>query len=159
MFRIGSGWDRHRYETGGKFVLGGVHFAEASVGMVGHSDADALSHAITDAILGAAGQGDIGQHFPDTDPQWKGADSLILLKKSWDLVARLGFKIANIDTTVICEEPRIAPRNREIREVLAHCLELPVELISVKATRGEGLGPEGRVECLTAMATVLLEKK
>ena len=163
MFRIGNGWDRHlledRPESGGGFILGGVKFPESPVYMVGHSDADALCHAITDALLGAAAIGDIGQLFPDTDPQWKGADSLELLKQAWNLVAAKGCTLANIDATIICEQPQIAPRALKIRKTLAEALGLATDQVSVKATRGEGLGPEGRGECLTAQATVLLEKK
>ena len=163
MFRIGNGWDRHRLEdrlqTRGEFILGGVSFPESTVGLVGHSDADALCHSITDALLGAAALGDIGQHFPDTDPQWKGANSLELLKKVWNLVAAKGYTLSNVDATIICEQPLIAPRVLEIRKTLAETLGLSTDQISVKATRGEGLGPEGRGECLTAQAAILLEKK
>ena len=158
MNRIGQGWDRHRLVTGRPFILGGVTFPEAELGLLGHSDADALCHAITDAILGAAALGDIGQHFPDTDSRWEGADSIVLLQKAWNLVAGAGFQLGNIDATVICEQPKIAPRSLEIRQNLARALDLPLDCISLKATRGEGLGPEGRGECLTAQAIVLLEK-
>ncbi len=158
MLRIGQGWDRHRLVAGRPFILGGVTFSEAEMGLLGHSDADALCHAITDAFLGAAALGDIGQHFPDTDPRWKGADSIVLLQSAWALVAGAGFQLGNIDATVICEQPKIAPRSLEIRQNLARALDLPLDRISLKATRGEGLGPEGRGECLTAQAIVLLEK-
>jgi 2-C-methyl-D-erythritol 2,4-cyclodiphosphate synthase len=158
MFRIGSGWDRHRFAEGRKFVLGGVEFPEAEKGLLGHSDADALSHAICDAMLGAMALGDIGQHFPDTDPRWKDAHSLVFLKEARHLIAKSGYKLVNVDATVICEEPKINPRSLEIRESLAAVLELPVGQVSVKATRGEGMGPEGRGECLTVQAVVLLEK-
>ncbi len=159
MFRIGSGWDRHRFAPGRKFVLGGVEFSEAEQGLLGHSDADALSHAICDAILGAAALGDIGQHFPDTDPRWKGADSLLFLREARRLVADQGYLVANVDATVICEQPRIGPRSLEMRAALAGALEISVDQVSVKATRGEGAGPEGRGECLTVQAVALLEKK
>lgn len=159
MFRIGNGWDRHRLQAGENFILGGVSFPESPFGLVGHSDADALCHAISDALLGAAALGDIGQHFPDTDPRWKGADSLELLKQVWNLVQAKGYTLSNVDATVICEQPRIAPRSLEIRESLAKALALAIDQVSVKATRGEGLGPEGRGECLTAMAAIILEKK
>ena len=158
MFRIGNGWDRHRFEADRKFILGGVHFPESKQGLAGHSDADALCHAITDALLGAAALGDIGQHFPDTDPKYKGANSIKLLQQAWNLVAAQGFTLANVDATVICEHPRIAPRVNEIRQSLDEALGLAIDQVSVKATRGEGVGPEGRGECLTAQAVVLLEK-
>jgi 2-C-methyl-D-erythritol 2,4-cyclodiphosphate synthase len=158
MVRIGQGWDRHRLVADRPFILGGVTFPEAELGLLGHSDADALCHAITDALLGAAALGDIGQHFPDTDPRFAGADSIVLLQKAWNLVAGAGFQLGNIDATVICEQPKIAPRSLEIRQNLARALDLPLDCISLKATRGEGLGPEGRGECLTAQAIVLLEK-
>lgn len=156
--RIGQGWDRHRLVPERRCVLGGVVFPECPVGPLGHSDGDAVCHAVIDALLGAAGLGDIGRHFPDTDPQWAGADSLVLLAQAWRLVVKAGFRLQNVDCTVITEAPKIAPRAAEMAQVLADILDLDVDRVSVKATRGEGLGPEGRGECVTVQAIALLEK-
>jgi 2-C-methyl-D-erythritol 2,4-cyclodiphosphate synthase len=139
-------------------VLGGVVFADCPVGPVGHSDGDALCHAVADAVLGAAGLDDIGTHFPDTDPAWSGADSHELLRRAWALVASRGWVLGNLDTTLIAEQPQVAPRREEIVLRLADALGSAPERISVKATRGEGLGPEGRGECVTALAVALLER-
>ena len=157
MMRIGLGWDRHRLEAGRPCMLGGLHFADNPLGPVGHSDGDAVCHAVIDALLGAAGLGDIGTHFPDTDPRWAGADSVDLLARTWGLVAGAGFRLCNIDLTIITESPMIGPRRDEMRARLAAVLEVGVDQVSVKATRGEGLGPEGRQECLTVQAIALLE--
>jgi 2-C-methyl-D-erythritol 2,4-cyclodiphosphate synthase len=156
MTRIGQGWDRHRLEAGRRCVLGGVDFATCPVGPVGHSDGDAVCHAVTDAVLGAAGLGDIGRHFPDTDPAWAGADSLDLLARAWALVRSEGFALGNVDLTVITEEPKIAPEAARMEENLARALGCDPGRVSVKATRGEGLGPEGRGECVTVQAVALL---
>ncbi len=155
-FRIGQGWDRHALIEGRPCILGGVLFAECNVGPKGHSDGDALVHALIDALLGAAGLGDIGGLFPDTDPRWAGADSLDLLARSWQLVQEKSYRIENVDCTIITEIPKISPRAGSMREKLAEVLGVGANQISIKATRGEGLGPEGRSECVTAMATVLL---
>ena len=159
MTRIGQGWDRHPLAAGRPCVLGGVRFADCPVGPVGHSDGDALCHAVADAVLGAAGLGDIGAHFPDTDPAHAGADSLELLRKAWNLVAARGYRLGNVDCTVITERPLLAPRVPEMRAALAGALDAAPEQVSVKATRGEGLGPEGRGECVTALVVALLERK
>jgi len=159
MARIGQGWDRHPLAAGRACVLGGVLFPDCPVGPVGHSDGDAVCHAVTDAVLGAAGLGDIGAHFPDTDPALAGADSVLLLRRAWTLVADAGWRIGNLDCTVITEQPRLAPRIDEMRAVLATALGTEPARVSVKGTRGEGLGPEGRGECVTAMAVVILERK
>jgi 2-C-methyl-D-erythritol 2,4-cyclodiphosphate synthase len=156
MTRIGQGWDRHRLAAGRRCVLGGVAFPDCPVGPVGHSDGDAVCHAVTDAVLGAAGLGDIGRHFPDTDPAWAGADSLDLLARAWALVGAEGYAIGNVDLTVIAEEPRIAPAAARMEENLARALGCDPGRVSVKATRGEGLGPEGRGECVTVQAVALL---
>lgn len=158
MFRIGQGWDRHPLQAGRRCVLGGVHFAGCPVGPLGHSDGDAVCHALTDAVLGAAGLGDIGRHFPDTDSRWAGADSVQLLRRAWNLVGAAGFKLGNADLVIITETPHIAPRAEEMRATLAAALDADIGQVSVKATRGEGLGPEGRGECVTVQAVVLLEK-
>lgn len=159
MFRIGQGWDRHPLQDGQRCVLGGVEFTDAAAGPVGHSDADVVCHAITDALLGAACLGDIGQHFPDTAAAYAGADSLALLVRAWNLVTEKGFQLGNIDVTIITEAPAIAPRSLEMRQKLATALAVQVDQISLKATRGEGLGPEGRRECITVQAIALLEAK
>jgi 2-C-methyl-D-erythritol 2,4-cyclodiphosphate synthase len=156
MYRIGQGWDRHPLESGRRCILGGVEFQDSPVGPVGHSDADAVCHAITDAILGAASLGDIGSHFPDTDSRWAGANSLELLREAVRLVQGKGFRVANVDCTVITEQPVIAPQSAAMRDALAGALQIPPDRVSVKATRGEGLGPEGRGECVTVQAVALL---
>ncbi len=159
MHRIGQGWDRHRLAAGRPCVLGGVEFAECPVGPAGHSDGDALCHAVTDAVLGAAGLGDIGAMFPDTDPAWAGADSLELLRRAWARVREAGWRLGNLDATVIAEQPLLAPRRAEIAGRLADALDAAPERVGVKGTRGEGLGPEGRGECITAWAVVLLVRE
>ncbi len=156
MFRVGLGYDRHPLVAGRPCILGGVCFDAQARGLGGHSDADVVTHAIIDALLGAAGLDDIGTHFPDTDPAWAGADSLDLLRRVLAMVAAAGFRVGNVDCTVIAEEPRIAPRRAEMRATLAAALGLPIAAVNVKATRGEGLGPEGRGECITAQAIVFL---
>lgn len=157
MFRIGQGWDRHPLAEGRRCILGGVEFPECPVGPVGHSDGDAVCHAVSDALLGAAGLGDIGRHFPDTDPRWEGADSLELLREVVGLVHAAGLTIGNVDCTVITEKPAIAPRADAMREALAGALQTASEQVSIKATRGEGFGPEGRGECVTVQAIALLQ--
>jgi 2-C-methyl-D-erythritol 2,4-cyclodiphosphate synthase len=157
MIRIGQGWDRHPLEEGRRCVLGGVEFVDSPVGPVGHSDGDAVCHAIADALLGAAALGDIGSHFPDTDPRWAGADSLEILRKVARMVQDAGFHLNNVDCTVITEKPKIAPGVAAMQDALSVALDVPVDRVSVKATRGEGLGPEGRGECMTVQAVALLE--
>jgi len=156
MYRIGQGWDRHPLAAGRKCILGGVEFQDCPVGPVGHSDGDAVCHAVTDALLGAASLGDIGRHFPDTDPRWAGANSLELLREAVRLVRGAGFRVANVDCTVITEQPAIAPQAAAMQDSLAGAVQIAPDRISVKATRGEGLGPEGRGECVTVQAVVLL---
>jgi len=156
-FRVGIGWDRHPLAPGHTCILGGVHFDTSPVGPVGHSDGDAVCHAFGDALLGAAGLGDIGQHFPDTDPQWAGADSLELLGRMVDMVQGAGYRVGNADCTVITEQPRIAPRAADMRDRLAPVLGIDSRDVSIKATRGEGVGPEGRQECITVVAVVMIE--
>lgn len=156
--RIGQGWDRHPLVAGRPCILGAIHFPDSPVGPLGHSDGDAVCHALTDALLGAAALGDIGSHFPDDDPSYKDADSAELLRQAWNLVAGRGFALSNADITIITEQPRIAPMVEAMRERLASVLQASVDQISIKATRGEGMGPEGRGECVTAMAVVLLQE-
>jgi len=137
-------------------VLGGVFFDDCPVGPVGHSDGDAICHAVTDAVLGAAGLGDIGSHFPDTDPAWAAADSIELLQRAWALVTAGGWALGNLDVTAITEQPLLAPRRGEMAKRLADTLGTSPNHISIKGTRGEGVGPEGRGECVTVLAIVLL---
>lgn len=158
MIRVGHSFDRHPLVPGRPCILAGVAFDEMSVGPAGHSDADVVAHAVIDALLGAAGLADIGTHFPDTDPQYAGADSLGLLRRAVGLIEKAGFRIGNVDCTVIAEAPKVAPRRDEMRANLAAAMRIRVDQVNVKATRGEGLGPEGRGECLTAMAVALLER-
>jgi 2-C-methyl-D-erythritol 2,4-cyclodiphosphate synthase len=152
--RIGEGFDIHPFSTdpNRKLVLGGVHIAD-SPGLVGHSDADAISHAITDALFGASGLGDIGQHFPDTDPAWKGADSIRLLAAAVGLVRAEGWRISNVDSTVVLEMPKLAPYRMAIVDRLTEVVGAPV---SVKAKRAEQLGSLGRREGIAVFAVALL---
>jgi 2-C-methyl-D-erythritol 2,4-cyclodiphosphate synthase len=159
MYRIGQGWDRHRLAAGRRCILGGVEFPDSPLGPVAHSDGDAVCHAISDALLGALCLGDIGHHFPDTDPQYAGADSVALLGRVRGLVAARGFAVVNVDCTIITEEPRIAPHAAAMQSILARALGVEPDRVSVKATRGEGVGPEGRSECLTVQAVALLQAK
>jgi 2-C-methyl-D-erythritol 2,4-cyclodiphosphate synthase len=149
--RTGLGYDCHRFEAGRRLVLGGVEVPHTH-GLAGHSDADVLTHAIIDALLGAGALGDIGQHFPDTDERFRDADSLELLRTTVQLLARSGYEVVNVDATVIIEHPRIAPLREQIRASLAHALGLELDRVSVKATRGEGMGFVGREEGAAAMA-------
>ena len=154
-FRIGEGWDSHALVSGRPLVLGGVTIAH-SHGLQGHSDADALLHAITDALLGAAGLGDIGTHFSDTDPRFEGADSLTLLGITGQLVGEAGYVVVNIDSTVVAEAPRMAPHIPLMRERIALCLGLSAAQVNVKAKTAEGLGPAGERRSIEARASCLL---
>ncbi len=153
--RIGNGFDVHAFAAGRPLVLGGVTIAHPR-GLLGHSDADVLLHAICDAILGALARGDIGAHFPDTDPRWKGADSRALLRHVAALMREDGLAVANLDTTLIAQAPKLAPHVPAMRANIAQDLGCAVESISVKATTTEGLGFAGREEGIAALATVLL---
>lgn len=154
--RIGLGYDLHRLEAGRPLIIGGVRIPY-EFGLMGHSDADVLAHAITDALLGAAALGNIGQHFPDDDPAYKDADSLHLLSASHDLVKRAGYRVVNIDSNIVAQRPKLNPHIDMIREKLAVCLGIEVGDISVKAKTNETVGPEGRGEAISAQAIVLLE--
>ena len=156
MFRIGTGFDVHRLVPGRRLVLCGVEF-EFPFGLFGHSDADAPTHALMDALLGAAALGDIGHLFPDTDPEWEGADSIRLLEAVVALLRGKGWRVVNADVTILAEAPKIAPRVQEMRERLAAPLGVPVDAVSVKATTMEKLGPIGAREGIAAQAVVLLE--
>jgi len=155
--RIGQGIDVHQLVEGRPFWLGGIQVPH-SKGALGHSDADVLLHAISDALLGAAGLGDIGKHFPDTDAKWKGADSKVLLRKVFHLIQEQGWSISNIDASLLLEKPKIAPYIPEMRQVIAEILELQHEAVSIKATTNEKMGYVGREEGVTAFAVCLLWK-
>ena len=157
MFRIGVGYDSHRTVEGRRLMLGGEHIP-STVGLKGHSDGDALCHAVTDAILGAAAQGDIGQHFSDSDPQYRNADSLELLRRAVAVVRAAGFAIENVDAVVIAERPKLAPHIAQIRARLAAALEVPVDAVSVKGKTNEGMGEIGRGEGMAVHAVALLRK-
>lgn len=158
MLRIGQGYDVHRLTAGSRLKLGGVEIPH-SKGLLGHSDADVLLHAIMDALLGAAAQGDIGKHFPDSDPAYQGADSLQLLKKVYRLLANKGYKIVNIDATLILEQPRVAAYIPEMCDHIAAATHCDTEKISVKATSEEGLGFTGSKKGVAAMAVVLISRE
>ncbi len=153
--RIGQGYDLHRLVPGRPLILGGVTIPH-NKGLAGHSDADVLAHAITDALLGAATLGNIGQHFPDTDAQYKGADSLQLLRKAYLMVQDAGYRLGNVDTTIIAQEPKLNPHIQAMRTALADCLGVSLDAVSVKAKTNEGVGPEGHVEAISAHAVALL---
>jgi 2-C-methyl-D-erythritol 2,4-cyclodiphosphate synthase len=154
--RVGQGWDVHRIVTQRPLILGGVTIP-SEFGLAGHSDADVLSHAITDAILGAIAAGDIGMHFPDTDPKWKGAGSLRFLKHACELAAQAGFRVAHVDSTVILERPKLKDFRAAIRESLAKAMGIEVACVSVKFKTAEGVGPVGEGRSAEAQAVVLLE--
>ena len=156
MFRIGIGHDTHRLTEGLPLILGGVR-VESLRGAEGHSDADALSHAIADAILGALCEGDLGVHFPDRDPRWKDADSLDLLARVAWLAKGRGWRVVNMDATVMLERPRLRPYVEEMRERLAQTLNVDASCVSVKAKTGEGMDAVGHYEAVTVQAVVLLE--
>jgi 2-C-methyl-D-erythritol 2,4-cyclodiphosphate synthase len=155
--RIGEGWDTHALVQGRRLVLGGVEIAHTH-GLLGHSDADALCHAITDALFGAAALGDIGHHFPDTDPQYKGADSLALLAEAARRVRAAGWAIGNVDATVIAQAPKLAPHILAMRQRIGRALGVDLAQVSVKAKTAEGLGPVGRGEAMEARAVCLLAR-
>lgn len=153
--RTGLGWDTHRLAWGAPLTLGGVRIPSER-GLLGHSDADVLFHAVTDALLGAAALGDIGMLFPDSDPQWKGAASAVFLKEAARRVQQLGFAIANVDATVILERPKLAGHRAAIRESLARTLGIDVERVSVKFKTAEGVGPAGELRSAEAQAVVTI---
>jgi 2-C-methyl-D-erythritol 2,4-cyclodiphosphate synthase len=155
-FRIGNGFDVHAFAAGRRLVIGGVTIAHPK-GLAGHSDADVLLHAITDALLGALALGDLGRHFPDDDPRWKDVDSRVLVRHAAALVRERSFAVANIDSTVVAEAPKLAPHIAAMRANIAADLECDIERVSVKATTSDGLGFTGRGEGVAAFATVLLQ--
>ena len=156
-FRTGLGFDAHAFQEGRKLVLGGVQVPYAR-GLAGHSDADVLTHALMDALLGACGEKDIGEHFPDRDPAYQGISSLVLLEEVAGLLRERNYRVVNADCVIVAEEPRLAPYIQSMREVLAFTLGIEIVRVGVQATTTEGMGFAGRGEGIAAMATVLLQK-
>ena len=156
MIRIGQGYDVHRLVEGRRLIIGGVDIPH-NVGLLGHSDADVLLHAISDAILGAAALGDIGKHFPDTDPKFKGADSLVLLSHCGKLVREKGYRINNIDATIVAQRPKMSPHIQTMRENIARALEIEINQVNVKATTEEKLGFTGTEQGISSYAAALIE--
>ena len=157
LWRVGEGWDTHALVEGRKLILGGVEIAHTH-GLAGHSDADALCHAITDALFGAAALGDIGHHFPDTDERFKGADSLALLAEAARRVKAAGWQIGNVDSTIIAQAPKMAPHILAMRQRLSTALAIGLDQVSVKAKTAEMMGPVGNGEAIEARAVCLLAK-
>ncbi len=157
LWRIGEGWDVHALVAGRRLILGGVEIPHTH-GLLGHSDADALCHAITDALFGASALGDIGHHFPDTDERFRGADSIALLAEAARRVRATGWDIGNIDSTVIAQAPKLAPHILAMRQRIAQALVLPIEQVSVKAKTAEKMGPVGQGEAIEARAVCLLTR-
>lgn len=158
MIRIGHGYDVHRLVENRKLILGGVEIQNNNIGLLGHSDADVLLHAISDSLLGAAALGDIGKHFPDNDAKYKNADSLNLLKQVNSLLKSKGYTVVNVDATVLAQAPKLAPYILTMRENISKALEIQLEFVSVKATTEEGLGFTGQKEGIAAHAVALIEK-
>lgn len=157
MIRTGIGFDIHRFSPGRKLILGGVEIP-APQGLEGHSDADVLCHALADALLGSVADGDIGQHFPNTDPKWKNADSVELLRQAVVRVKARGFHVVNVDAVITAERPKVMPYALRMRERLAPVLNLKIDDVSIKATTMEGLGAIGRAEGIAVMAVATVEK-
>jgi 2-C-methyl-D-erythritol 2,4-cyclodiphosphate synthase len=158
MIRVGIGYDSHRFEEGRPLVLGGIRIPH-SRGLAGHSDADAVAHALIDAMLGAAAAGDIGQHFPDTDPKWKDADSMELLRRTRELVRDRGYALAQADLTIISEQPRLSPHLAAMATTLTERLGAPAGSVSLKAKTNEGMGFIGRGEGIAVIAVATLEAR
>lgn len=156
--RIGQSTDIHRFADDRKLILGGVEIPYEK-GLLGHSDADALTHAVAEAILGALALGDLGHHFPDTDPKWEGVNSILILKEVGKMMKEKGYRIGNVDSLILIEKPKMAPHIEQMRKNFAEALDTDICNISVKATRGEGLGFVGRKEGVLAQAVVLLEEE
>ena len=154
--RIGHGYDVHRLVEGRKLIIGGVEIPH-TLGLLGHSDADVLLHAVSDALLGAAALGDIGKHFPDSDPQYKGIDSRILLTHCADLLKKNGYRVCNIDCTVIAQKPKLAPYIETMRNTIASCIGIEADRVNVKATTEEKLGFTGNEEGIAAHAVTIIE--
>lgn len=158
MFRVGQGFDVHEFAEGRPLIIGGIE-VPSDKGLLGHSDADVLLHTVTDAALGAIGEGDIGHHFPDTDPEWEGSDSAKLLSFIWDKVEAKGYTLGNVDCTIMAQAPKMAPYIEQMRNRIAELLHAEPSQVNVKATTTEKLGFVGRKEGIAAMATILLIKK
>ncbi|MGM9988770.1 MAG: 2-C-methyl-D-erythritol 2,4-cyclodiphosphate synthase [Bacillaceae bacterium] len=158
MLRIGQGFDVHQFAEGRPLIIGGITVPHDK-GLLGHSDADVLLHTISDACLGAIGEGDIGKHFPDTDPAFKDADSAILMEQVWKLVEDRGYELGNLDCTIIAQRPKFRPYIDEMRKRISELLHTSIENVNVKATTTEKLGFTGREEGIAAQAVVLLKKK
>lgn len=158
MFRVGQGFDVHEFAEGRPLIIGGVTIPYEK-GLIGHSDADVLLHTVTDAALGAIGEGDIGRHFPDTDPEFKDADSAKLLAYIWNIVEEKGYKLGNVDCTIIAQAPKMAPYITQMRDRIAQLLHAEPSQVNVKATTTEKLGFTGRGEGMAAQATILLIQK
>lgn len=158
FMRIGQSTDIHQLSSDRKLIIGGVEI-ESDLGLVGHSDADALTHALAEAVLGALALGDLGKWFPDTDPKWKGVNSQIILKEVWRMMDERGYQLGNADTLIMIEKPKMAPHIQKMRENFAEAMHCDIDRISVKATRGEKIGFVGRREGVVAQAVVLLEEK
>jgi 2-C-methyl-D-erythritol 2,4-cyclodiphosphate synthase len=157
MYKIGQGYDLHRLTEGRKLILGGIEIPHKT-GLLGHSDADVLVHAIMDALLGALALGDIGKHFPPSDPQYKGISSILLLEHVKNLIEKKGYKIVNIDSTIVAEQPKMLPYIEKMRQNIAQALGMDIEAVSVKATTTEGMGAEGEELAISSQAVCLLEK-
>ncbi|MFC6039028.1 2-C-methyl-D-erythritol 2,4-cyclodiphosphate synthase [Paenisporosarcina macmurdoensis] len=158
MFRVGQGFDVHEFAENRPLIIGGVMIPYEK-GLIGHSDADVLLHTVTDAALGAIGEGDIGRHFPDTDPEFKDADSAKLLAYIWNIVEEKGYKLGNVDCTIIAQAPKMAPYITQMRDRIAELLNAEPSQVNVKATTTEKLGFTGRGEGIAAQATILLIQK
>lgn len=158
MIRIGQSSDIHQLVEGRDLILGGVKI-DHHKGLLGHSDADALTHAVAEAILGSVALGDLGKHFPDTDPKWKGADSLVILRGCNELLKQKGYHVVNVDSLIMIERPKMAPHIEQMRRNIADALGIDTDFVSVKATRGEKMGFVGREEGVLAQAVVLVESE
>ena len=158
MYRIGNGYDVHRLIEGRKLILGGVDIPHG-LGLDGHSDADVLCHALCDSLLGASGAGDLGKYFPDTDDKWQGVSSLVLLEKTGEIITKRGYQIANIDTTIVAQQPKLAPHIEAMTKNIAETLKVEPNQVNVKASTTERLGFAGREEGIAAYAVVLLQSK
>lgn len=156
--RVGLGHDTHRLEAGRPLILGGIRIDHPR-GLAGHSDADVVLHALTDALLGAAGLGDIGDAYPDTDPRFLNADSAVFLRETLDRLRRIGYHIVNVDVTIFAQEPKLGPVKNRMREHLARLLGLDIDAVNVKAKTGEKVGHIGRAEAIGCQAAVLIDKK
>ena len=157
MLRIGHGYDAHRFEKGRMLIIGGEKI-EFEMGLAGHSDADVLAHAVCDSLFGAAALGDIGKHFPDTDEKYKNADSMMPLKRTAEIISQNGYRIINIDATVLAQKPKLFPHIDNMRKNISDTVGIPLDRVSVKATTEEGMGFTGRLEGISAHSVCLIEK-